>query len=269
MSVVISGLFVYPVKSAAGIPCDSARLDACGLQHDREWMIVDPDGRGITQRDEKRLALLRIALDATSLRMGNPQGPGPTIALDHDGERVSAQVWGTNCAAFDAGPRVSAFLSDWLGRPLRMVRFDPAGRRLSNHEWTAGREVPNFFSDGYPLLVLSRASIADLAARVGRDLPVNRFRPNVLLDGVTAYAEDESTRLKAGAVTLALTKACIRCIITTIDQATATSQDEEPIATLKGYRFDRELHGVAFGRNAYALAGVGAILSRGQAVSLE
>jgi uncharacterized protein YcbX len=269
MSVVISGLFIYPVKSAAGIPCDNARLDASGLQHDREWMIVDADGRGITQRDEKRLALLRISLDATSLRMSNPQGPGPAIALDHEGERVSAQVWGSHCDSFDAGPEVCAFLSDWLGRPLRMVRFDPAGRRLSNQEWTAGREVPNFFSDGYPLLVLSRASIADLAARVGRDLPVNRFRPNVLLDGVTAYGEDQATRLQAGTLTLALTKACIRCIITTIDQATATSQDEEPIATLKRYRYDSALRGVAFGRNAYALEGVGQRLSRGQAVSLE
>jgi uncharacterized protein len=269
MSVVIRELFVYPVKSAAGIPCDSARLDACGLQHDREWMIVDAGGRGITQREENRLALLRVALDATSLRLSNPHGAGPVIALDHEGERVSVQVWGSLCAAFDAGPEVSAFLSEWLGRPLRMVRFDPAGRRLSNQEWTAGREVPNFFSDGYPLLVLSRASIADLAARVGRDLPVNRFRPNVLLDGVAAYAEDDATRLQAGDVTLALTKACIRCIITTIDQATATSQDEEPIATLKRYRFDAALRGVAFGRNAYALAGTGQSLSRGQVVALS
>ncbi|MEO8307493.1 MAG: MOSC N-terminal beta barrel domain-containing protein [Pseudomonadota bacterium] len=269
MSAVISGLFVYPVKSAAGIPCETARLDDCGLRHDREWMIVDASGRGITQRDEKRLALLHIALDAQSLHMGNPQGAGPMIALDHKGQRVSAQVWGTHCDAFDAGDEVSQFLSGWLGRPLRMVRFDPAGRRLSSQEWTAGREVPNFFSDGYPLLVLSTASIKDLAARVGRDLPVNRFRPNVLLDGVAAYAEDEATRLQAGPVRLALSKACIRCIITTIDQLTATSQDDEPIATLKRYRFDPALRGVAFGRNAYALDGVGEILSRGQSVSLE
>jgi uncharacterized protein len=269
MSAVISGLFVYPVKSAAGIPVDSARLDASGLQHDREWMVVDPAGRFVTQREESRLALLRTTLDADSLKLGNPHGAGPVILLDHAGDRVQVQVWGSRCDAFDAGPEVATFLSQWLGRPLRLVRFDPAGRRLSNPEWTAGREVPNFFSDGYPLLVLSRASIADLAARVGRDLPVNRFRPNVLLDGVAAYAEDNANRLQAGAVMLALTKACIRCNITTIDQATATSQDDEPIATLKRYRFDAALHGVAFGRNAYALDGVAARLSRGQAVSLE
>jgi uncharacterized protein len=274
MSAVIGGLYVYPVKSAAGIALDSAQLDTCGLRHDREWMIVDAAGRFITQRDESRLALLRTAIDATTsgagtLRLSNPQGPGPAVALDHEGEILPVQVWGSRCNAFDAGREVSGFLSAWLGRALRMVRFDPAGRRLSNQDWTAGREVPNFFSDGYPLLVLSRASIDDLAARVGRDLPVERFRPNLLLEGVPAYAEDAATRLRAGPVDLQLTKACIRCVITTIDQVTGARVDDEPLATLKRYRFDAALRGVAFGRNAYALEGTGERLSRGQRVSLE
>lgn len=274
MSAVIGGLFVYPVKSAAGIACDSALLEGYGLKHDREWMIVDATGHFITQRDESRLALLRTALDSTTsgagtLRLSNPQGAGPVIALDHEGERVQVQVWGSRCAAFDAGHEAAEFLSGWLGRPVRLVRFDPSGRRLSNQDWTAGREVPTLFTDGYPMLVLSRASIADLAACVGRDLPVNRFRPNLLLDSVTAYAEDAASRLRAGAVELQLTKACIRCVITTIDQVTGMRTDEEPMATLKRYRYDRELRGVAFGRNAYALEGMGELLSRGQAVSLE
>jgi hypothetical protein len=160
MSVVIGGLFVYPVKSAAGIPLESARLDDCGLQHDREWMIVDEAGRGITQRDEGRLALLRIALDATSLRMGNPQGPGPVIALDHRGERVSAQVWGTHCDAFDAGPEVSGFLSQWLGRPLRMVRFDPAGQW--SHRVRVRGVVTCVRSDGTIFLNADPVSLYDI-----------------------------------------------------------------------------------------------------------
>jgi uncharacterized protein YcbX len=233
-------------------------------------MIVDAAGRFITQRDDSRLALLRTALDATTLRLGNPQGVGPTVALDHDGERVSVQVWGARCDAFDAGSEVSAFLSEWLGRPLRLVRFDPAGRRLSNPDWTAGRDVSTLFTDGYPLLVLSRASIEDLAARVGHELPVERFRPNLLVDGVSAYAEDDATLLRSGEVELALTKACTRCVITTIDQASGSRHpDEEPIATLKRYRYDAALRGVVFARNAYAIAGIGSILARGQALSLE
>jgi uncharacterized protein len=270
MSAVIGGLYVYPVKSAAGIPCETASLEPYGLKHDREWVIADPAGRFLTQRDEGRLALLRPALDASSLRLGNPEGPGPMIPLDHEGQRVTAQVWGAHCAAFDAGDEVARFLSDWLGRPLRLLRFDPAGRRLSNPDWTAGREVPTLFTDGYPLLVLSRASIDDLAARVGHALPVERFRPNLLLDGIPAYAEDAASGLRAGTVALQLTKACTRCVITTIDQATGLRHpDEEPMATLKRYRYDASLRGVVFARNAYAVQGIGQWLSRGQPVSLE
>jgi len=270
MTAVIGGLYIYPVKSAAGIPLETARLDTYGLQHDREWMIVDAAGRFLTQRDDGRLALLRTALDADSLRLSNPQGAGPAIALDHEGERVSVQVWGSRCDAFDAGHEISGFLSEWLGRPVRLVRFDPSGRRLSNQDWTAGREVTTLFTDGYPLLVLSRASIDDLAARVGHALPVERFRPNLLVDGVDAYDEDDASRLRTGAVELALTKACTRCVITTIDQATGTRHPgEEPMATLKRYRYDSELRGVVFARNAYAIQGTGSILARGQELSLE
>jgi uncharacterized protein len=270
MTAVIGGLYVYPVKSAAGISLETARLEPYGLQHDREWMIVDATGRFITQREEGQLSLLRTALDATSLRLTGPQGAAPVIALDHEGERVSVQVWGSLCDAFDAGKEMSSYLSEWLGRPLRLVRFDPSGRRLSNQDWTAGREVPTLFTDGYPLLVLSRASIEDLAARVGHALPIERFRPNLLIDGVDAYAEDDASRLTTGAVELALTKACTRCVITTIDQSTGLRhQDEEPMATLKRYRYDAQLHGVVFARNAYAIGGTGAILARGQELSLE
>jgi uncharacterized protein YcbX len=152
---------------------------------------------------------------------------------------------------------------------VRLVRFDPAGRRLSNHDWTGGRDVPTRFPDGYPLLVLSQGSIDDLSARVGRPLVVERFRPNLLIDGVAPYAEDAATRLTAGAMTFALTKACTRCIITTLDPATGERQDDEPLATLKRYRHDAALRGVVFGRNAYALTGVGAKLSRGQTLTLE
>ena len=152
------------------------------------------------------------------------------------------QVWGARCDAFDAGDEAAGFLSEWLGRPLRLVRFDPRRSRLSNQDWTAGREVPTLFTDGYPLLVLSRASIEDLAARVGHALPVERFRPNLLLDGVAAYAEDDASRAEnrrggAGA-----------------DQGLhplrdhhhrpgtgARHEGEEPLRTLKRYRYDREI----------------------------
>jgi uncharacterized protein len=268
MKATLGRLFVYPVKSAAGIECESVQLGPQGFRHDREWMIVDPAGRFITQREEPRLALLSTAIEAGSLRLSIPQRQGIRVALDHGGDAVSVQVWSAHCQAFDAGAEAAQFLSDYLGRPLKLVRFDPSQPRLCEARWTAGRQISTFFSDGYPLLVLSQASITDLAARVGTHLPVQRFRPNILLEGVPAYAEDEASVLDCGAASLQLTKACTRCAITTIDHETGARTGDEPLATLKSYRFDRELRGVVFGRNAYALTGVGSTLTRGLSASI-
>jgi uncharacterized protein len=266
---VLADLFVYPIKSAAGFACAAVALGPHGLVHDREWMVVDAAGRFITQRDEARLALLSTEISGGRLLLGNPQGAGPAIDLQHGGEACEVQVWGARCAAFDAGAEVSGFLSGWLGKPLRLVRFDTRRLRHANQDWTAGQDVSTLFTDGFPMLVLSQASIDDLAARVGRELPVQRFRPNLLLGGVAAYAEDAALELAAGAARIALTKACTRCVITTIDHRLGERADDEPLRTLKKYRFDAPLRGVAFGRNAYAMAGVGSILRRGDAVELR
>jgi uncharacterized protein YcbX len=268
MTPVIGALYIYPVKSAAGIHCDSVQLGQHGLLHDREWMLVDPAGRFLTQREEARLALLATAITPDSLQLTLPSGDMLSLPLAHEGEQVEVQVWNSRCKAFDAGREAADLISGWLGRPLRLVRFDSSLLRLSNPEWTAGREVSTLFSDGYPLLVLSRASIADLAARVGHDLPVQRFRPNVLLDGVAAYDEDAASGLHIGAVKLQLTKACTRCAITTIDQTRGERTGDEPLRTLKSYRFDKTLRGVVFGRNAYATEGMGGTLTRGAPVSI-
>ena len=217
MSAALTGLFIHPVKSAAGITCRSARLGPYGLEHDREWLVVDPNGRFVTQREESRLALLGTAIEDGLLKISNPQGPGPSLDLAHEGAVREVQVWRSVCAAFDAGDEAADFLSCWLGRSLRLVRFDRRRARLANHDWTGGRDVPTLFPDGYPLLVLSEASIADLSERVGRDLPVRRFRPNLLLGGITPYGEDGFDAIEVGGARIQLTKACTRCVITTVD----------------------------------------------------
>jgi uncharacterized protein len=269
MTARLAGLFIHPVKSAAGFACDTAQLGPHGLLHDREWMIVDANGRCITQREEARLALLTTAIRAGQLLLSSPQGAGPALDLQHEGERREVQVWNARCAGFDAGPTATQFLSEWLGRPLHLVRFDTRRARLSNADWTQGRAVSTLFSDGYPLLVLSQASISDLAARVGHALPVQRFRPNLLLDGVAPYAEDEAQQLVLGEVRIQLTKACTRCVITTIDHQQGARTGDEPLATLKTYRYDAALRGAVFGRNAYTTAGTGTWLRRGDAVELR
>lgn len=268
MKATLGRLFIHPVKSAAGIECDRVQLGPHGFRHDREWMIVDPEGRFVTQREAGRLALVSTAIEGETLRLSIPSGGSVRVGLTHGGDSVPVQVWKSRCQAFDAGAEAAGLLSDFLGRPLRLVRFDPAFPRLAEARWTGGRDVSTLFTDGYPLLVLSQASIDDLSARVGQALQVQRFRPNIVLENVPAYAEDAGSGLVAGDVRLRLTKACARCAITTIDPRTGERTGAEPLATLKAYRFDRELQGVVFGKNAYAEAGVGCTLSRGSSASI-
>ena len=263
----IDSLHVYPVKSCRGIELATATLAPSGLAHDREWLIVDSRDHFLTQRDLPRMALLQTRLTDTHLELATAQRPLLQVPLRHEGQRRTVSIWRTQVPAFDAGDEAAGSLSGLLERPVRLVRFDSAHQRLSNSEWTGAVAAPNFFTDGYPVMVLSRASLEDLNARVGRQLDMNRFRPNIVLDGVEAYAEDRIHEIHAGEVTLRLVKPCTRCVITATDQQTGLRDGDEPLRTLKEYRFDKALRGVVFGMNAVIVRGQGATLARGQHVT--
>ena len=248
----IAALQVYPVKSCAGIALDTARLHPTGLAHDREWMVVDPVGHFLTQRDAPRMALLGTALDASTLTL-RAGDAALQLPLDHDGPLREVVVWRSRVPAFDAGEPAAQLLSDFLGRPARLVRFDRRHARLSNQDWTGAQQAPNFFSDGYPVLVVSQASLADLNRRLAVPLPMDRFRPNVVLGGVGPWAEDALGDVAFGEARLRIVKPCTRCVITTTDQARGERDGEEPMRTLKTFRYDAALRGVAFGQNAIVL----------------
>jgi hypothetical protein len=154
-------------------------------------------------------------------------------------------------------------LSELLGRPLRLVRFDQSRVRLSDLAWTGGLAAPNLFSDGFPLLAIARASLADLNSRLAVPLPMDRFRPNLVLDGLPPYGEDALGDLIAGALRLRRVKPCTRCSITTTNQGTGAVEGDEPLRTLKSYRWDRALRGVTFGQNLIVVAGAGSRLTVG------
>lgn len=265
----IESLHVYPVKSCGGIAVEQPLLSATGLDHDREWVVVDPRDHFLTQRDEPRLALLHPRLGADGLVIEAPGLAPLRLPLGHRGPSRTATVWRSQCPAFDAGDEAAAWLGGFLGREVRLLRFDRTHPRLSNRDWTGDIEAPNLFSDGYPLMVLSRASLDDLNGRLGRELDMNRFRPNLVLGDVAPYAEDRIREIDAGGVTLRLVKPCTRCVITTTDQATGLRDGDEPLRTLKSYRFDRVLRGVTFGMNAVIVRGQGQRLGRGQSVALR
>ncbi len=268
-SARIAALYRYPLKSARAQSLHEARLCSTGLEHDRQWMLVTPQGRFITQREQPRLALLHAEPGATGLGICAPELPPLLIAHGAAQRPCRVRIWRDECAAFDAGDEVAAVLSHWLGSSCRLVRFDPAQRRLSERRYSGEVEASNAFSDGYPLLLISEASRSDLNRRVGRELPMNRFRPNIVLAGLAAYDEDRLEELRFGKVVLRAVKACTRCSITTTEQETGTLDGAEPLRTLKSYRYDAALGGVCFGQNLVMLSGTGSTLAVGARMQLR
>jgi uncharacterized protein len=260
----ITALNVYPVKGCRGIALDSARVAATGFEHDREWLIVRPDGRFMTQREDPRLALIEPTLADEALQLRVPGGVELRVPFDAQGKEVEVTCWKDRCAAFDAGDEAAAFLTRYLGAPYRLVRFDARRKRLSNAQWTPGVEALNQFTDGFPWLLISEASLEDLNSRLSRQLPMNRFRPNIVVNGLSPFGEDRVHELVADGVRLRRAKPCARCIVTTTDQATGTRDSDEPLRTLAKFRFDRELKGVLFGQNMILIDGVGEQLRVGQ-----
>ena len=174
-------------------------------------------------------------------------------------------VWKFEGRGIDCGDAAADWATRFLDAPLRLVRFDPELPRTCSAEWTQGITSTTEFADGFPILVISRASLDDLNSRLPVPLPMERFRPNLVIDGVAAYDEDRMNELNEDGVTLRIVKPCTRCSITTTDQQRGERDGLEPLETLKGYRSDRELKGVTFGQNAIVTRGAGTRLGVGAA----
>jgi len=268
MTVRIAALYVYPVKSCKGTELTQAQLTRTGLQGDRHWMLVNRSGKFLTQRELPRMALIKPTVSSNVLRLAAPGMQSIEVSQRDDCHERIVTVWRDTLTALDEGDTISEWLSQFLQKEVRLVRFHPQHRRLSNPEWTGDIEALTEFTDGYAMLVISEASLVDLNSRLpesaGGPLPMNRFRPNIVLSGLDAYAEDRIYELHAGDVRLRVVKPCTRCSITTTDQTSGEVHDDEPIKTLKTYRWDAALRGVTFGQNVILIAGVGAALSVGQ-----
>ena len=265
----VAALHVYPVKSCAGLDLARAPLTATGLEHDRQWMIVRPGGRFVTQRELPRLALIGVALEADALVLTAPGRPALHHPLATPGQAHPVVIWRDSVSGLDQGEPVARWLSEFIGEPLRLVAFDASQPRVVDPHYTGSTDFTTQFTDGYPLLVIAAASVEDLNARLPAPLPMNRFRPNLVLEGLPAYAEDRIHELRAPGICLRLVKPCTRCSITVTDQARGVVDGDEPLHTLHGYRWDRTLHGVAFGQNAIVVAGAGRELAVGQALAID
>jgi uncharacterized protein len=272
LNVTISALYVHPIKSCAGISVREALLIETGLEFDRAWMVVDAYGRFLTQRELPRMALIVPTLKHTEVVLRAPGMLALHLALDAVEEPTRVTVWKDEVAAYDMGDLAAQWFSDFLGRKCRLVRFDPEQKRLSNKQWTGDLDAENAFSDGYPVLVTSEASLADLNERLAKrgaaPVEMNRFRPNVVLSGLDAFGEDHLDEIRfatpEGQVVLKLVKPCSRCTIPSVDPVTG-EQGHEPSDTLATYRADARLDGaITFAMNAVIVTGVECGLRVGQ-----
>jgi uncharacterized protein YcbX len=239
----VTGLFIYPVKSCRGISLSESSLDALGLLGDRRFLVVDDQGNFLTQRTHVGLVSVATALDATHLTLTHPQLPPLKIPVvtpvDQPSPPVmSVTLWRTTgLIAEDCGAAASAWFSDVLKQSTRLVRIGPAFQRPVGDlgDFTA-------FADGYPLLAISDASLANLYDRLvgaGEEpVPMDRFRPNVVIAGSDAFAEDNWPRVRIGEAVFRTAGLCARCIVTTTDQLTGQRHGAEPLRALARYRRD-------------------------------
>lgn len=245
--VRLTGLHVYPIKSARGIPLSESELDQFGLRYDRRWMVVDESGTFLSQRSHARLALVMTSIGTGTLRLEapgmppleTPLDPAPTVA-------TSVRVWKDRCAATWLGERAARWFSDFLGTPCNLVHMPNDTIRPADGKYAPdGTRVS--FADAFPFLLISEESLADLNRRLADPLPMNRFRPNLVVAGGAPYEEDGWDRIEIGGLPLRIVKPCARCVITTTDQTTA-ERGQEPLRTLARYR--KVWGKVMFGQNA-------------------
>lgn len=250
----VSGLSIYPLKSGRGIALDESPVDALGLKGDRRFMLADPSGHFITQRELPALAQVEARVEDGTLRlaMGGERHSAPLSGFSG---RKDVAVWKSVVNAALADAATNAALSRWLGREAILVHFDAGARRIASPEW-AGGETPVTFADGFQILVTTTASLAalnaDMAAHGEAPVGMDRFRPNIVVDGADAFAEDGWAAIEIGGIRLDLVKPCARCIMITQDQRTGSREGASPMKAMGRIRMsaDRRVPGPLFGWNA-------------------
>lgn len=279
LHATIARLFVYPIKSCAGVELPEVLLTETGLEFDRAWMVVGADGVFVSQRELPRMALIRPQMKQMEMVLRAPGMLALHIAFDRVEKPVRVKVWRDEVAAYDMGDIAAQWFSDFLSEPgkpqtLRLVRFDPEHKRLSNLTWTKGVEAQNQFSDGFPLLVTSEKSLDELneklAAAGHAAVGIERFRPNIVLAGIEAQDEDRVETMHIataeGGARIEPAKPCPRCPIPDIDPATAISTPEVG-DTLRSYRANARVDGaITFGMNCIVVDGIEHLLKVGQAI---
>lgn len=287
----ITDLFIYPVKSLRGIRLTEASVGVRGFRWDRLWMVVDENGRFVTQRNIPAMAQISVDVTQHSLIFRHDDHDDCHVALvrsegkgsEEEGNNGAVQVtvWGDDCDAFDEGEQISRWLTlvlgTWRDSVLRLVRFDESTKRRVEHTASEETQAHTAFSDGFPYLVTSQASLdalnTVLVNKGSEKVSMDRFRPNIVLKGTGPFEEDRIRSLLSPGqpdIRLALCKPCQRCKVTSIDQQSGVVKEvKEPLSSLIAMKTQPDLKGAYFGQNAILMAGEGGVLKVGDRLEVS
>ena len=247
--IKVSQLFIYPVKSLAGISVNAAQLTDRGFQYDRRWMLVDEQNQFMTQRQFPGMALLRTGITEKGISVIHKKDPAKEILIPFSGftnEKLTVKIWNDYCDAVPAEKFINEWFSDMLQFSCRLVFMpDDSLRKVDGRYAVKDNDITSF-SDAYPVLVIGQSSLDDLNTRLEITLPMNRFRPNIVITGSAPFEEDEMEEFLIAKSQFFGVKLCDRCVITTINQDTL-EKSKEPLKTLSSYRMQN--NNVYFGQN--------------------
>lgn len=245
--VTISELYIYPLKSAASISVTKVSIDAFGFENDRRWMLVDDKGVFLSQRQLPSMCLIKAVVEDKGLKLSVPDESSLFVPVTDDKIQM-AEVWGDTCQTYDCGEKAADYLSDFLQVKCRLVYFPENEKRQVDLNYAKPGDLTGF-SDGFPLLIISQASLDDLNSKLDGAVSMTRFRPNVVISGVEAFAEDSWNNIQVGGINFRVVKPCSRCSIPSVDPLTGL-RSVEPVKTLREYRMrDSKVY---FGQNVIA-----------------
>lgn len=238
MSIKIKSLHIYPIKSLGGIELSQTKVERRGLQHDRRWMLIDESGRFISQREYHSLALLQPSIEGEFLNIEDRSGRMDPLKISMEEpqtEPIKVTIWDDECLAKPLGESISQWFSAFMNKSVRLVYMHKGSQRIADQRYAPQPDDVVSFADGYPMLVISQESLDLLSKKVGAEIPMNRFRPNMVLTGLEPHGEDTLAEVSINGLKLYGVKPCARCVMTTIDQQTA-EKGKEPLKTLASYR---------------------------------
>ena len=251
----VKSLHIYPVKSLRGIDLNAAEVRPRGLAGDRRFMLVRRNGQFITQRTHPRLARIKAELTSSGIRIYIPEAGCFDVPYPQGEKRMQVTVWRDQLKAAFVDHAVNAAISAFLGAQVALVHMDAGAVRAADKTWAGdGHEVS--FADGFPVLITNHASLGALNAHIVNEglcpLSMDRFRPNIVVDCETPWAENDWQALRIGEVELKLVKPCARCVVTSIDQKTGKPGAKSALSALKTLNpsKDPDNPGVIFGQNA-------------------